>query len=152
MSLYGVTRPQWVNSCVPWEMLLSCETFLRWMPKYFTDDNSRLKQAQADPILTKFHDRCHQWPMSKYAGIIWCLVAMIYSIYAEVMIKKYLQFWICDILLFIFAGSQMNCTIFKPLIYGDRVISVQLGQYHGCRCPGDTRSQDISTHDIDYVE
>ena len=25
-------------------------------------------------------------------------------------------------------------------------------QYHGCWCPGDVRSQDISSHDIDYIE
>ena len=35
---------------------------------------------------------------------------------------------------------------------GDRVNSVQLGQYHGCWCPGSLRRQDISSHDIDYVE
>ena len=28
----------------------------------------------------------------------------------------------------------------------------QLGQYHGCWCPGSLRRQDISSHDIDYVE
>ena len=33
-----------------------------------------------------------------------------------------------------------------------RVISVQLGQYHGCWCPGSLRRQDISSHNIDYVE
>ena len=31
-----------------------------------------------------------------------------------------------------------------------RVISVQLGQYHGCWCPGSLRRQDINSHDIDY--
>ena len=35
---------------------------------------------------------------------------------------------------------------------GDRVISVQLGQCHGCWCPGSLRRQDISSHDIDYIE
>ena len=40
----------------------------------------------------------------------------------------------------------------EPLTYGDRVISVQLGQYHGYWCPGSFRRQDISSHDIDYVE
>ena len=39
-----------------------------------------------------------------------------------------------------------------PLTCGDRVISVWLGQYHGCWCPGSLRRQDISSHDIDYVE
>ena len=34
----------------------------------------------------------------------------------------------------------------------DRVISVKLGQYHGCWCPGSLRRQDISSHDIDCVE
>ena len=34
----------------------------------------------------------------------------------------------------------------------DRVISVKLGQYHGCWWPGSLRRQDISSHDIDYVE
>ena len=27
-----------------------------------------------------------------------------------------------------------------------------MGQYHGCWCPASFRCQDISTHDIDYVE
>ena len=39
-----------------------------------------------------------------------------------------------------------------PLTCWDRVISVWLGQYHGCWCPGSLRCQDISSHDIDYVE
>ena len=30
--------------------------------------------------------------------------------------------------------------------------SVQHSKYHGCWCPGSLRRQDISTHDIDYVE
>ena len=33
-----------------------------------------------------------------------------------------------------------------------RVNSVYLGQYHGCWCPGSVRRQDISNHDIDYIE
>ena len=40
----------------------------------------------------------------------------------------------------------------KTLNCGDRVISVWLGQYHGCWCTGSLRRQDISSHDIDYVE
>ena len=32
------------------------------------------------------------------------------------------------------------------------IISVKLGQYHGCWCPSSLRRQDISSHDIDYVE
>ena len=40
----------------------------------------------------------------------------------------------------------------QPLTCGDRVISVELGQYHGCWCPGSLRRQDISSHDIDHVE
>ena len=39
----------------------------------------------------------------------------------------------------------------KPLMCGDRVISVELGQYHSCWRPGSLRRQDISIHDIDYV-
>ena len=39
-----------------------------------------------------------------------------------------------------------------PLTCGDRVNSVQLGQYHGCWCPSSLRRQDISSHDIDYAE
>ena len=35
---------------------------------------------------------------------------------------------------------------------GDRVISVEQDQYHGCWCPGSLRRQNISTHDADYVE
>ena len=33
-----------------------------------------------------------------------------------------------------------------------RINSVQRSQYHGCCCPGSSRRQDISTHDIGYVE
>ena len=40
----------------------------------------------------------------------------------------------------------------KTLNVRHRVISVWLGQYHGCLCPGSLRRQDISSHDIDYVE
>ena len=35
---------------------------------------------------------------------------------------------------------------------GDQVISVKLGQYHGCWCSGSLRRQDISSHDTDYIE
>ena len=35
---------------------------------------------------------------------------------------------------------------------GDRINSVKHTQYHGCWCPGSLRSQDISIHDIGYVE
>ena len=35
---------------------------------------------------------------------------------------------------------------------GDRIILVQHNKYHGCSCPGLSRHQDISTHDIDYAE
>ena len=35
---------------------------------------------------------------------------------------------------------------------GDRVISVLLGQYHGCWCPGSFSRQDISSHDTDHVK
>ena len=31
-------------------------------------------------------------------------------------------------------------------------MSVELGKYHGCWCPGSLRRQDISSHDIDNVE
>ena len=48
--------------------------------------------------------------------------------------------------------SLRNSTCLKPLTCGDRVNSVWLGQYHGCWCPGSLRRQDISSHDIDYVE
>ena len=44
------------------------------------------------------------------------------------------------------------CLWFKPLTCGDRVNSVQLGQYHGCWCPGSLRRQDISSHHIDSIE
>ena len=35
---------------------------------------------------------------------------------------------------------------------GNWINSVQHSKYHGCWCPGSLRRQDISTHDIDYVE
>ena len=34
----------------------------------------------------------------------------------------------------------------------DKNLPVLDNQYHGCWCPGDTSSQAISTHDINYVE
>ena len=40
----------------------------------------------------------------------------------------------------------------NPWLAGDQVNSVYLGQYHGCWCPGSLRCQDISSHDIDYIE
>ena len=45
---------------------------------------------------------------------------------------------------FIVGLSKLTC--------GDRVISVWLGQNHGCWCPGSLRRQDISSHDIDNIE
>ena len=44
------------------------------------------------------------------------------------------------------------CLGLNVLTCGDGVISVWLGQYHGCWCPGSLRRQDNSSHDIDYVE
>ena len=41
--------------------------------------------------------------------------------------------------------------LFLPLTCGDRVISAELRQYHGCWSPGSLRRQDISNHDIDDV-
>ena len=29
--------------------------------------------------------------------------------------------------------------------------SIELGQYHGCWCPGSLRRQDINSHDIEYA-
>ena len=49
-------------------------------------------------------------------------------------------------------GSSKRYGYFKLLTCGDRVISVKLGQYHDCWCPGSLRRQDIISHDIDYVE
>ena len=48
--------------------------------------------------------------------------------------------------------AEFRSPIFQPLTCGDRVISVKVGQYHGCWCPGSFRRQDKSSHDIDYVE
>ena len=38
------------------------------------------------------------------------------------------------------------------VVKSNRINSVKLGQYHGYWCPGSLRRQDISSHDIDYVE
>ena len=35
---------------------------------------------------------------------------------------------------------------------GTEVSQFNLSQYHGWWCPGSLRRQDISSHDIDYVE
>ena len=48
--------------------------------------------------------------------------------------------------------SYINPSIgfyYKLLIW---IIPVQHSQYHGCWWSGSLRRQDISTHDIDYVE
>ena len=37
-------------------------------------------------------------------------------------------------------------------MWEDHIILVQHSQYHGSWCPGFLRRQDISTHNIDYVE
>ena len=34
----------------------------------------------------------------------------------------------------------------------EQIVPVQHRKYHGCWCPGSLRRQDISTHDIGYVE
>ena len=64
-------------------------------------------------------------------------------------------------------GSKTSCAIWwlihyhddvdifhvsYPLTCGDRINSLQHSKYHGCGCPGSLRRQDISTHDIDYVD
>ena len=35
---------------------------------------------------------------------------------------------------------------------GDQINLVHQSKYHGCWCPGSLHHQDISTHDLDYVE
>ena len=49
-------------------------------------------------------------------------------------------------------GRQTGRVEMYPLTCGDRVISVYPGQYHGYWCTGSLRRQDISSHDIDYVQ
>ena len=41
---------------------------------------------------------------------------------------------------------------YEPSACGDRVTSVYLGQYDDCWCPGSSSRQDISSHDIHYIE
>ena len=48
--------------------------------------------------------------------------------------------------------TVIDTTYLQTWRAGDRVISVDLGQYHSWWCPGSLRRQDISIHDIDYVE
>ena len=36
--------------------------------------------------------------------------------------------------------------------YGDRIVPVQHSKYHVSWCPGSLRRQDISAHNIEYVE
>ena len=52
-------------------------------------------------------------------------------------------------------GEVPSCSATTNLIQltlNVRVNSVYLGQYHGCWCPGSLRRQDMSSHDIDYIE
>ena len=51
--------------------------------------------------------------------------------------------------------QAMVCLLWESLtlnVRGERVISVYLGQYHGCWYPGSLGRQDISSHDIDYMK
>ena len=40
----------------------------------------------------------------------------------------------------------------KPYLKQDKDLPILHSQCHGCWCPGDARSQDISSHDIDLVK
>ena len=40
----------------------------------------------------------------------------------------------------------------KFFLKWDKDLHILYGQYHGCWCPGDIRSQDISSYDIDRVK
>ena len=40
----------------------------------------------------------------------------------------------------------------KPFPKKDQDLHIPQSQYHGCWCPGDVRSQGISSHDIDLVK
>ena len=76
VSLYGVTRPQWVNSlvlekmiiCVTCGLNLSCETARMWLSLNLSDDKSTLVQVMAWCHQATSHYLSHCWPrsMSKY--------------------------------------------------------------------------------------
>ena len=51
----------------------------------------------------------------------------------------------------VFMNSLLTCVDW-PLACGDRNIPVHHRKYHSCWCPGSLCPQDISTHDISYVE
>ena len=49
--------------------------------------------------------------------------------------------------------TDLHWSIFDPYcVGGDRINSVQHSLYHGYWCPRSLHCQDISTHDIDFVE
>ena len=49
-------------------------------------------------------------------------------------------------------GQIGNMKSLTPNVRGTEFSRFQLGRYHGCWCPGSLRHQDISSHNIDYVE
>ena len=57
-----------------------------------------------------------------------------------------------QVLKLLFCIVSLKVVLELTLTCRDRVISVSLGQYQGYWCPGSLRRQDISSHDIDYVE
>ena len=49
--------------------------------------------------------------------------------------------------------QSLNCGLISlPLTFRDWTNLVQQSKYHGWWCPGSLHCQNISTHDIDYVE
>ena len=53
--------------------------------------------------------------------------------------------------IFYYISTQRLCRYFKSFLVTDKDSCILYSQYHGCRCPGDTRSQGTSSHGIDLV-
>ena len=89
----------------------------------------------------------------------WTLVSFMIAVSALIKVPRHYGFYehLHTSLSFLYSVSltfQYIYKIFlnKCFLHLNRVISVLLGQYHGCWCPGSLCRQDISSNDIDCVE
>ena len=99
---------------------------------------------------------CYKFGSTLAQEIAWCHQAS--SHYLDSMLTSYwgsvaftskqitISQWLPKLLLCIISLKIMRWLSHR------RVISVKLGQYHGCWCPGSLRRQGISNHAIDCVE
>ena len=130
MSPYGVTRPQWVK-------FMSISFTLGWILPNDFDNKSTLVQVMVWCRLAKSYNlrQCLPRSMSPY-GITkpqWVNLDML-NFSEEIFFPPHQH-----------GSGSWNTSSWKTRT------GQTYSQYHGCWCPGDARSQDISSHGIDLV-